>query len=362
MPQINRVGTINFGDASLSIWEDGIANARASGGHNAAQQWELQFKRDVFARIVQQLNRLGWVCRMPEINPHDIEHYGGNVARWSAERKRFCIKGDLQGFLDMSGRTIKFETWQSINTPTRSDHGGKYEPNKEAVMPYVLWLEMERTRRRIRDYLCNVFSGYKFEPPAPKMGVNGVTAMEYAAHSRRTSGHYVAELDRARICNTGYDKSADGHQLENGTRVYAMLRNGRMVTGTAFYSLNGNWQIVTGRYGLEYVWHKQIWVESPGNLRTKRDTGDRRKRLEGELAKAVKAMNFERAAILRDILFPKNEPLFVVWHEGHGAYHRAGACGYTSDLTDAGRFTESEVAGWRGRADQKVKALADLAV
>lgn len=340
MSTINRTGIVSFGDASLSIWEDPKGPIQIRG------EWERDFKRDVFARIVQQLRRLGWTVTMPEIDPHDVKHYGGNVARWAAERHRNCVKGDLKGELEVSGRTIKFEMWQSINCPTRPDNEGRYESDKEAVMPYVLRLEMERTRRRIRDYLCGVMENYEFKASAPKMGVNGVTAVEYAAHSRRASCHYVPELDRARICNTGYDVSADGHKLENGTRVYAMTRRGRMVSGVAYYSLNGNWQIVTGRYGLEHVWHKQVWVENPGNLRTRRDTGERRKRLEALLAQATKAMNFERAILLRDILFPKGEKLFVVWHRGHKCYHRSNFHGYANDLVDAGRFTAEEVKGW----------------
>jgi hypothetical protein len=346
MSTIDRTGTVSFSDASLSVWEEGISAARQAGGREGEKTWERDFKRDVFARIVQQLNRLGWECVQPAIKEHDVKHYGGNVARWSTERHRNCRKGDLIGELEISGRCIKFEMWQSVNTPNRPEHGGRYESNKEAVMPYVLWLEMERTRRRIRDYLCGVMEGYTFEPPKPKMGFYGVTALEYAAHTRRTSVHYVAELDRAKISNPGQDISADGNKLENGTRVYAQAWHGRMVTGIAFYDLNGYWQIVTGRYGLERSYHNRIWVDNPGNLRMRRDTGQRRKRLESELSKAMKGMDFERAAVLRDILFPKEEQLYVVHHKEHDAYHRAGFCGYTNNLIDAGKFTAAEVEGW----------------
>ena len=356
MPTIPRTGTVSFGDASLSIWEEGISAARQAGGHKAVNAWERQFKRQVFARIVQLLRRLGWTVSVPAIDPHAVKHYGGNVARWSAERRRICTKGDLKGELETSGRTIKFQMWQSINCPTRPDHDGRYESNKEAVMPYVLRLEMERTRRRIRDYLCGVMEGYEFKAQDPKLGFNGVTAMEYAAHSRRTSGHYVPELDRARICSSSYEFSADGHKLENGTRVYAQTWRGRMVTGVAFYDLNGTWQIVTGRYGLERAYHNQIWVENPGNLRARRDTGQRRKRLEGLLASATKAMDFERAVVLRDLLFPRGEPLFAVYRQQHGAYHRAGFCGYTNDIVDAGKFTAAEIKGW-DRAPNKIVPL-----
>jgi len=357
--RIDRSGAVNFGDASISIWEEGISAARAAGGYQAEKAWERAFKRDVFARIVQTLNRLGWTCVMPEIDRHSVKHYGGNIARWSAERKRFCTKGNLKADLDMSGRTISLKMFQNVNAPNRPDHDGRYQNDLEGHMPYVMRLEMERTRRRIRNYLCNVFAGYTFEKSEPILGINGVTALEFAAHHRRTSGHYVVELDRARICNTGYDKSADGHQLENGTSVYAIDRDGRVISGFAFYSLNGNWQIVTGRYDLTYVWHNQVYVQSPGNVRVKRNADRRRKRLEAEMASAVKAMKFERAAQLRDILFPGDQQLFNVWNSEHQLFHCAGFCGYTADQSRAGKFTADEVRGWNA-APNKVLPIAVL--
>lgn len=353
---IDRAGVVSFGDASINIWEEDISAARAAGGYAGEKAWERQFKRDVFARIVQTLNRLGWTVTMPAIDPHDVKHYGGNVARWSAERRRFCTKGDLKADLEISGRTISLKMFQNVNAPDRPDHDGRYQNDLEGHMPYLLRLEMERSRRRIRDYLCNVFTGYVFKEPNPKLGFDGVTALEYAAHSRRTSGHYVPALDRATISNRGDDKSADGYQLENGTPVYAIGRDGRVISGVAFYSLNGNWQIVAGRYDLTYVWHNQVYVKSPGNVRLKRNADRRRKRLEAELATAVKAMKFERAAQLRDILFPGDQQLFNVWHEEHRVYHRAGFCGYTADQSQAGKFTADEVRGW-DCAPNKVVAI-----
>jgi hypothetical protein len=356
---IARAGTVTFHDSSLNIYEEGISAARAGGGHAGVKTWERQFKRDVFGRIVQTLNRLGWTCTMPAISAHDIKHYGGNVARWSAESKRDCVKGDLKAHLDISGRCIKLEMWQDV-TPSENRNGGRYDFDKAARMPYLLRIEMERTRRRIRDYLCNVFVGYVFKPSDPKIGFNGVTALEFAAHGRRTSGHYVPALDRASISNSGQDKSGDGYPLENGTPVYAIDYYGRVVTGVAFYSLNGNWQVITGRYDLIHVWHKQIFVKSPGNVQARRNASQRRKRLESEMSKAVTAMKFERAAQLRDILFPGDQQLFNVWHDGHSLYHCAGFSGYTADQSKAGKFTADEVQGWDCAPNRVVSIMREL--
>lgn len=336
--QIDREGRVHFGDASISVWEEGLSSRMT---HKERDAWELAFKRQVFARIVQTLNRIGWKVEQPAINPHDVKHYGGLVARWATERHRNCSKGDLKGELEISGRTIKFEMWQGVNTPTRPDHGGRYESNKEACMPYVLRLEMERTRRRIRDYLCNVFAGYTFKPSDPTMGLMGVTAEEKARHDRQTSGHYVPALDHARIHMESNAKARDGGVIEHGARVWAIDHKGRIITGTAYYSLNNNWQIVTGRYGLTYAHTGEIFTTPPENLRVKRNDRQRRKRLEGELATAVKAMDFKRAEVLKGILWPQPEPLFHIIKKG--AYFRPNYSGYTNNPVDAGKYTKAEL-------------------
>lgn len=335
--RITRRGQIHFGNASLHITEDGIAAARLAG---ATTQWEQTFKREVFARIVNTLNKLGWTCIVP---PDYIKQYSESFARnW-----RYCTKGDLKADLSISGRCIELKMFQNVNAPDRADHEGRYQHDQEKHMPYLMRLEMERTRRRIRTYLCNVFTDYVVLPPAPKMGVHGATAMDMAQHRRRTSGHYRKELDRAEICNPAYAVSADGGRLENGMKVYAIDYHDRVIYGTAFYDLNGSWMVVTGRHHVAYnIWHKQIYVACPGDPRIKRNAAKRRKRLEGEMARAVASMKFERAALLRDILFPGNPPLYNVWHTGHQLYHRSNFQGYTSNQAEAGKFTADEVRAW----------------
>lgn len=351
--QIKREGRVAFNDAALSVWEDGIPRE-----WNAARAWELEFKRQVFKRIIQTLNRLGWTLEIPAA---DIKHYGEKFAR----KNRYCRKGDLQADLSISGRCIEFKMFQAINCPTRPDHEGRYEHDKEAAMPYLLRLEMERTRRRIRDYPCSVFEGYVFNDQKDRAGVGPgqgqITALEAVKIRQRKSGHFVEDLGRARFCNDG-GTSGDGLPLENGMRVYAMDYRERIVTGTAFYCLGGNWMIVTGRYSALYnVWHKQVWVNSPGDLRRKRSESTRRKRLEAELNKAIAVMDFRRAEVLRDIIFPQRERLFVLWHREHKAYHGAGFSGYANDQMRAGKFTRAELASWENETNVAVELGTQVA-
>ena len=359
--RIEREGVVSFGDANISVWEEGIPRDL-----NAKDAWERKFKIEVFARIVQTLNRLGWTCTMPDINPHDIKHYGGNVARWSAERRRVCSKGEIKGELSVCGRHIEFQMWQGVNTPTRPDHGGRYESDKEACAPYLLRLEMERTRRRIRDYLCNVFTDYTFDQKHRSIYRKPLemTAMEriqqYYAESVHFKGDWGAELAKPYGVPDYNRKSADSVLLEHGQRVWMADRKGRIVTGIAYYNINSMWWVHLGKYDYTNESCSRLYTKCPENFRTKRNSERRRKRLEGELAKAIKGMNFERAALLRDILFPKKEQLYVVWHKEHKAYHRANFQGYTTDVIDAGKFTEAEVKGYTSDPNE-VRALEEAA-
>ena len=225
-------------------------------------------------------------------------------------------------------------------------------------MPYVIRLEMERTRRRIRDYLCNVFTGYTFKDAEPVMGLTGVTAMEKAKHDRMTTGHYRPELDRAEISMPSNAIARDGGVIEHGAKVWAVDHHGRIITGTAYYNLNSGWQIVTGRYGLTYRHTGDIFTKPPENLRVKRNQRERRNRLERLLNDAINKMDFKRAQVLKDILFPTG-PLYAIWSKKNNSYFATMYCGYRNNLTDAGKYTRAELKPYLGDAleTDKYKAV-----
>jgi hypothetical protein len=298
--RIAREGTVHFHDASLAIWEEGIAAARNAAGWNGAVAWERQFKRDVFARIVQTLNRLGWT-----VGPqHHI---------FTRNNARFCQKGDLKGDLLVSGRHIEFKMFQSVNCPTRADHEGRYESNKEACMPYVLRLEMQRTRNRIRDYLCNVFEGYTFVPPRvespnpdPLAYFNSTWDGEYEKKRgehrfKRGSDGWPDETVVGQHART----DRDGAVMNHGDVRWTRDGKGRLLRGRVYGGINEMWMLVygPGERDSTHQHARAFFTYRPGETPIK-DVPERahRNRLTDELDKAVKAMQFERAAVLRDIL------------------------------------------------------------
>lgn len=301
--RIDRTGQVVFGDASISVWEDGISTARAEGGWDGEKNWERLFKRDVFARIVQTLNRLGWTVAPWE---------KAGEYRCIALNHRTCHKGDLKGELSVCGRHIEFKMWQGVNTPTRPDHGGRYEWNKEDCAPYLLRLEMIRTRRRISDYLCNVFSGYAFVPqkisspnPDPLAWFNSHWDGEY---ERRRGVH---RFDRGpdgwpsdKELGSWKRTDADGALLTHGATRWIRDRKGRLARGKVYGGINGMWAFIYGPGNSDHTHLSthEIFSYQSGMQRKAVAPSVRAKRLKSELMKSVAAENFERAAVLRDIL------------------------------------------------------------
>lgn len=335
--KIERTGRVTFGDATINVWEDPKRTTP-----EAWNAYEALFRKQVFKRIIQQLNRLGW-----SVKPWDeADQY-----KYTARNHRSCEFGDLKGLLELSGRAISFKMWQGVNTPNRPDYGGRCEPEIEAVMPYVLRLRMERTRIRLRKYLCNIFSGYTFEdksPKAEKVGPEGLTGYEKVLSIITHSSHYRPELGHASILGDG-DISADKVKLVHGESVvYSFDRKGRLFKGVAYYHLNGNWIVLCGKYELRWAYHNEIYVNPPAFLRIKQNKRLRNQRLNQELSRAVKCMDFLRAETIKNILFPKPAALYMVRND-EGLYHRPNFCGYTSETVDAGKFTMEEIGGYASR-------------
>lgn len=120
---------------------------------------EGEYRNQVLKRIVQTLHRSGWTCAMPELKERDQYGITENFRR----NKRVCSKGNLKADLELSGASITVQMFQNVNAPDRPDHDGRYQSDKEKHMPCLMRLEMERTRRRIRTYLYNIFSGHYFD-------------------------------------------------------------------------------------------------------------------------------------------------------------------------------------------------------
>ncbi|ELT7510384.1 hypothetical protein QPG32_004121 [Salmonella enterica] len=335
MAQIKRNGKISIGDARLCIYED---------PDRVDDAYEREFKREVFRRIIQTLNRLGWLVEIPQ---DKIEQYSVSFAR----NFRYCTKGDLKADLSTCGRSIELEFFQNVNAPDRPDHEGRYQSDKEKHMPYLLRLEMLRTRKRIITYLTNVFDEYSLAEPHyswKDIGPGKLTNMDVIEADYRSSWHYHGNweeyLKKNPYMSSGRNStSAEGHQLAPGMRVWWFDWKGRIMTGTAWYHINNMWYVTWGRYGINNIASFGIFTQLPENPRMKRNQRLRRRKLEGLLGDAITRMDYLRAHEIKQMLYPDNEPLYRLFHTVHQLYHLPGFNGYTKDPNYAGKFRRKEV-------------------
>jgi hypothetical protein len=318
-PPRPRDGKIALHDSSIGIWEENVD--------------EASFKTAVFDPIIRHLRATGWTVGQ---DPKILKHY-----RCLRSGHRYARKGALEASLEMSGRHIQFKMFQNVaNVSNR--HGGKYDFDKLQRMPYLLRMQCLATMRDMVAMLRDAH-GYEIDVPSPcvsELGPTGVTAMEYLDDSYARCCHTDKELGRPHY--TDYNrKSADGRLLEHGQTVWVTDRRGRWLRGTAYYNLNNMWWVVLDRYQVRNVSSCEIHTAPPADPRARVMTRDRRARLEDELSRAVRSMDFGRAQTLRKVLFG-DQPLFRIWSGKSEAWYRPLASGYSLDAASAGLYTRSE--------------------
>ncbi len=331
-----RTGCLSVHDSSLNLYEERVD--------------EADLKKAVFDPVIRFLRSKGWkVGRDEQVH----QHY-----RCLSPKRRYCRKGDLEASLELAGRSVKFEMFQNVANVS-NPNGGKYDFDKMQRMPYLLRKAAELTQRQLIALLVQRH-GYDVRLQSKKAGPQGITGREWIAREITSCCHYKPELGRADWHADYNRKTRDGQLLEHGQQIYFIDYRGRIGYGTAFYNLNNMWWILAGRYTVLNIHCGDIFAQAPADLRKKRNERIRRRRLEDELAHAVAALNFERAIVLKRVLFGE-VPLFRIWSKRNDAYYGINFSGYTTDQTYAGKYTEQEVrlrASAIARGDLRLEPVA----
>lgn len=330
LKQQPRKGHLSLNDTSLIVFEEPDNGGRSG----LPKDYESEFRKTVFKRIIQQLNRLGYNMRQDE--EHDKQY--ACLSRYH----RIGNKDELQCILKQTGRCIELEFYQDVYNIDRKDGQGRYCFNKFERMPYLMQLEFRRTINRLTKYLQNVF-GYQLKTKtgkSAKCGPGALTAYEWIKQDWESCSHYSPEVGHRAISGDYNRKTADGQLLQHGQRCYTTDRKGRVITGTAYHNINNMWWVVSGKYGWDNKACFEIYAVAPENIRQKRNERLRRGRLESVLASAVKRMDYLKAHEIKRILFG-DDPLFYIKKEG--LYYRPNNSGYTDDKVDAGKYRASEL-------------------
>jgi len=303
---------VRIHDSSIGIWQDNAGDA--------------SFRSDIYAVLIRDMRARGWSIKN---DPRIHRHY-----RCISPDHRLGSRGSLRCKIEITGRVVTVEFW-SITARQDNRNGRRYDFDKMARMHHLDQLRVKLEFTRILRWL---------ETLAPvklsRSDDRDMPAMQIIEKRYAESWHTDKALGRPHWSQDYNRKSRDGALLEHGQTVWLADRKGRIVRGTAYYNLNSMWWVIAGGK-LHNESCGTLYVNQPVDLRTRQNQRLRRTRLETELSVAVARMNFQRAEILKRILFGSDES-FLIWARDKGAYYRAQYSGYTSDRISAGKYTRSE--------------------
>lgn len=141
MGELKRTGTINLFDTHFGLWEE---------GPKERSLWDaycMDMMR-VFFALRGHMYRRGWTLQQ-DTGVHKIIRKGYYIGR----------KGDLEAVIECSGRTIKVEFFQNVNTKNRN--GGRYDFDKYKLAPPHLRRQMWAEMVALTRWALSI--GYHFE-------------------------------------------------------------------------------------------------------------------------------------------------------------------------------------------------------
>lgn len=303
---------IRIHDSSISIWQDDARDA--------------SFRTEVYAALIRSMRARDWSVRRDD---RIHAHY-----RSISPCHRLGARGTLRCAIEISGRMVKIEFW-STTAAQSNRNGRRYDFDKMDRMSHLDSLRVELEFRRLTGWLQTLAP-----VKVSRSDDRNLPPMQFIEKCYAESWHTDKALGRPR-CDYDYNRKAkNGALLEHGQTVWLPDRKGRMIRGATFYNINNMWWVIAGGKLLNEGSHS-LYVKPPADLRTKQNERARRGRLEAELSIAVARMDFQRAGILKHILFG-NEQTFLIWARDHSAYYRSNYSGYTTDRINAGKYTRAE--------------------
>ena len=299
-------------DSHIGIWQD--------------DPQDDTFRPEVYGALIRQMRRRCW-----SIGRNDQTHRRFRIL---SPDQRVGARGTILCDIEISGHVVKVEFW-STRAKQSNGNGRRYDFDKMKLMSKLDRLRVECEFRRIIAWL---------ETVAPvevkRRDDQDLPPMKRIEKGYAESWHSDKKLGRP-VCNYDHNrKSADGQLLEHGQTVWIPDNKGRLLRGIAFYNINNMWWVVAGGV----LFNKgcfDIFAAAPGDLRKKRNERASRKRLEAELQVAVQRMDYQRAQILKALIFGTDQT-YMIWARGHRAYYRSQYAGYSSDTAGAGRYTKAE--------------------
>lgn len=189
---------------------------------------------------------------------------------------------------------FKVEFYQELITVNKC--GGAYDFDKVGKMPYLIRLHWQLVRAKLTAFLLGL--GWKDETEPVPTTADEIIAKRRADWMKSHGPHFYDSISSYNA------KDRDGGVLTDGCFRYFRDHDRRLGRGIVWHSANNMWMVRVNRTCVRYMAASELFqCEHPAQEPRRFVRPDIRKvRLENIKAKAVSSEDFERAAVLRDIL------------------------------------------------------------
>lgn len=264
-------------DAGVFIWREHLGDPAVKVDWWKNQDW------DTHEAVRMTLVRSGFTFRQ---DPHMLKHY-----RSLAKCSHIGWKQDVHFKSRISGRTIEIKFYEDVVRDHPS--GGFYTYDKLSKMPYQ---RRKKTELAIRKIVATLLSlGF-----VDASDVKPELAIDRCMQQREELGLFQGEKFYCNPPGPYNSKDADGNELKDGQTRYFWDYHGRLGRGEILHNINNMWWVISSPYTLLNIanfyffdWHPGMPTKNP--LR-------RELQLKKAMASAIETSDYEKAAILRDVL------------------------------------------------------------
>lgn len=298
-----RNGTIHVHDTHIGIWEEQV---------DEKDFWQ------VYAEVIRFLRSRGFKVGQDK---RIKQHYP-----ILSPSRRHAYKNRLEAKIEISGRVVKIDFFQNVVFENRS--GGAYDFDKYTKMPYLIKMQYLLEASRLIKHLVERY-GYTFSerslgcPNRFLPSTSTVERVRWLAQGRKPTSplarfNMLWGKDRFERfgprhvswgwpipseCGSSID--AEGRELRPyDTRYFRDRFDGRIRRVRVFPNMNSMWTAcdASGSKAWSYEHASHFFSRLPADFKKRVvPEGRLQIRLEQELKKAVSSMDFERAAVLREV-------------------------------------------------------------
>jgi hypothetical protein len=251
--------------------------------------WRINVDAEVlenYDAIRMMMMNDGWTFHQ---DPAIKKHYSSLADTHHAGKKR-----DICFLSSVTGRHIEFKFYEPVIRD--NSNGGQYTMNKMEKMPYLLRLQVTVAINRV----VAILGSLGFTDKSKIYPIDGLAAiMKCRAELEDFQGKDFYQRERSPYNCT----DADGVQMHDGDVRYFRTWTGHLQRGVVYRNINNVWWVHTGPYSYTTVANFDLftWKSATGGRRKFSQTTIEKKQA-ALLDAAVKAQNFERAIVLRDLI------------------------------------------------------------